>query len=266
MTSFNEVETLIVVPLRLESTRLEKKILRTIGQKTLAEHVADRAQEAEKIFKNSKYFLAIDNEETLNFLKDKIEDPSRILMTSENCQSGSDRVYDVLSQLETRENLENLRNVVNFQGDSPFFPLKVFKELFLAIEQNSHQMLTPVIPWPEGLNTEEKSHVKVVLNKNNEALYFSRFPIPHSRKDDHTEGMYYHLGCYVYSVGVLKVFAQLKKSFLEKSENLEQLRALENSIPVSCAIVDNVDHNLCRGIDTQSDLDWANKFLENNKI
>ena len=186
----------------------------------------------------------------------------KVVMTSTECRSGTDRCWEAASKMGLSAN----EVIINIQGDEPFIQpsqLEVVKACFLD-EQT--QIATLVKPFTIDSNyqaLENVNGVKVVVNKNMNALYFSRSIIPFQRNVEKSEWLshhiyYKHVGLYAYRSEVLHQITSLKQSSLELAESLEQLRWLENgySIKVGLTNVETI------GIDTPADLERAEAFLQ----
>ncbi len=166
----------------------------------------------------------------------------RAIMTSPACRSGTDRVAEAAQLL----NLSNENVIINVQGDEPLLDPHVIDAL--ALEMESHPDVSVATPISPVHRPEELSNPNVVFavkDRNNNALYFSRHPIPFYRElgnglvlDWPREHRYYkHIGVYAYRAETLKQFVTLGESALERAERLEQLRLLEAGIPIRCVEV-----------------------------
>ena len=189
----------------------------------------------------------------------------KVIMTSVNHKSGTDRCYEACTKIGGDFDV-----VVNIQGDEPFIQPSQLKAVKACFEDVSTQIATLVKPFPaddELAVLENVNSPKVVLNKNMNALYFSRSVIPYQRNADKKDWLknhtyYKHIGLYAYRTEVLKEITSLPQSSLELAESLEQLRWLENgyTIKVGISEVETI------GIDTPQDLEEAEKFLQKNNL
>ena len=189
----------------------------------------------------------------------------KVIMTSVNHKSGTDRCYEACTKIGGDFDV-----VVNIQGDEPFIQPSQLKAVKACFEDVSTQIATLVKPFPaddEFAVLENVNSPKVVLNKNMNALYFSRSVIPYQRNADKKDWLknhtyYKHIGLYAYRTEVLKEITSLPQSSLELAESLEQLRWLENgyTIKVGISEVETI------GIDTPQDLEEAEKFLQKNNL
>jgi 3-deoxy-manno-octulosonate cytidylyltransferase (CMP-KDO synthetase) len=184
-----------------------------------------------------------------------------VVMTSPNHKSGTDRCYEAYTKIGRGYHV-----VVNIQGDEPFIQPDQIETLKSCFSDVYVQIATLVKPLRPGDNFEatlfNNNSPKVVLNKNNEAIYFSRSVIPYFRGRVHTEWLanhtyYKHIGLYAYRADILREITLLPQSPLEIAENLEQLRWLENCYHIKAGIT-NQD---TIGIDTPEDMEHALTLL-----
>jgi 3-deoxy-manno-octulosonate cytidylyltransferase (CMP-KDO synthetase) len=232
-----------VIPARLASTRLSRKVLRQIAGRPMVEWVW-RAAESSGLM--DTVVVATDSEEVAAVCRKR---GLPVRMTSESCSSGSDRVQEVASALDADI-------YVNIQGDEPTLTPEFFQPLLALFDRPEVNVATLAVPCPpEEINNPNA--VKVVTDLEGRALYFSRATIPFDRDSTGFAGYRKHLGIYAYRKAVLKRFAELKPSPLERLERLEQLRLLENGIAVYVAEApgDTI------GVDTEEDLKRAEAVL-----
>ncbi len=228
----------IVIPARLSSTRLKKKPLRKIKGKPLIRWVVENC-----IGTGEKVILATDSEEVAKVVSDL---PLEIYLTPSDIPSGTDRVAYVVRRLD-------IDLVLNYQGDEPFVYREDVERLFKELEREEVVTL--------GIRDREcygrSSDVKVVLDREGYALYFSRSPIPFFRNKEN--GLYpvKHVGIYAFRKETLMRFVSLKRSQLENIEGLEQLRLLENGFRIKVLISENYYH----GVDTEEDIDLVKERL-----
>jgi 3-deoxy-D-manno-octulosonate cytidylyltransferase len=165
-----------------------------------------------------------------------------VLMTSPDRPSGTDRVAEAAAQLD----LDNDSIVINVQGDEPLIDPTVINALVSQMQQHQEiQVATPISPLKHAEDLTNPSVVFAAKNKNGDALYFSRHPIPFLRELGPSavlswpeQHLYFkHIGVYAYRAEILKQFVALGESPLERAERLEQLRFLEAGIPIRCVEV-----------------------------
>ena len=214
------MKTRIIIPARLKSSRFPNKLIKIINRKTLIEHVCLRA-------KKLKYDSLIVATDSLK-IKDIVE---KIGVNVWYCQkkysSGTERIAGLSSDLKFKKN----DIVVNIQGDEYNFPLSAVNKIINDLRLSKKRIVSTVIYTTYDKKIiNNKDSVKVVTDKNNNALYFSRSLIPYN--SDHA--YFIHLGIYGYKTSLLEEYSSLVKSEFEKSESLEQLRFVYNNVPVHC--------------------------------
>ena len=240
------MRTVVIIPARLESTRLPQKVLLTIAGKSLIHHVFERASLA---MNKENVFIATDNqhifEHCLQFTKN-------VIITKHH-NSGSDRIAEAIHSIPCNY-------CINVQADEPFIEPQLIKEIAKKLHCGE-KIVSAYYSITDIHSFLENSVVKVVLDKNNYALYFSRTPIPHTKKNLPLP-CYAHIGVYGFLRNILLKFTQLLPSHLEKQEHLEQLRLLENGYKIKMVFSKRATF----GIDTEKDLKYAqlhwNKFLD----
>jgi 3-deoxy-manno-octulosonate cytidylyltransferase (CMP-KDO synthetase) len=233
-----------VIPARLNSTRLSRKVLRLIAGRPMVEWVW-RAANASKLM--DPVVVATDSDEVATVC---LERGIQAVMTSPACASGSDRVREAAWQIEADI-------YVNIQGDEPTLTPDFFPPLLGLFDRPGVEVGTLAV----RCNPEEFANpnaVKVVTALDGRALYFSRATIPFDRDATGFTGYRKHLGIYAYRREALERFAALPPSPLEQIERLEQLRLLENGIAVYVA---EAPRNTI-GVDTEEDLKRAEAALE----
>ena len=237
----------VVIPARLASSRLERKALADLGGKPMVVRVAERSAQSAA----NRIIVATDAQEIESVCKvANLE----VMMTREDHPSGTDRLAEVALQL----GLNDEAIVVNVQGDEPLIPVDLINQVANTLQSKPHcAMATAAVAIHDQSEIANPNAVKVVLSKNNEALYFSRSTIPFDR--NHSSPIYYrHLGIYAYRTGFLKAFSNLAISPLEQAESLEQLRALWHGYAIAVHIT---PESPPPGVDTQADLDRARQFF-----
>lgn len=237
-----------VIPARLSSTRLSRKVLREIAGRPMVEWVW-RAAGASGLM--DPVCVATDAEEVGAVCRER---GIPVVMTSPECASGSDRVREVARQIEADI-------YVNIQGDEPTLTAAFFPPLLKLFERPEVEVATLAVPCAAE-EIADPNAVKVVTALDGRALYFSRAAIPFDR-DQSGRGVYRkHLGIYAYRKAALERFAALAPSPLELIEKLEQLRLLENGIAlyVADAPADTI------GVDTEADLLRAEAVLRERAV
>jgi len=242
-----------VIPARYDSKRFPGKVLADILGKPLIQRVYEQARRAKLL---DDILVATDNQEIFDVVENF---RGKAIMTSSNCSSGTDRVAEVARNLDADI-------FVNIQGDEPLIsPEVISKVAQTLIEDNAIDIATVCrkITTQEELNNPNV--VKVVIDNSGFALYFSRAQIPYVRNSSEVKNLsfvsYKHFGLYGYRRAFLLNFPQMKQGLLEKAEDLEQLRALENGYRIKVVIT---KHDSI-GVDTQEDLEKVRKIVENSK-
>ncbi len=245
----------VVIPARYESTRLPGKPLLNIAGQPMIAHVCQRAMEAEA----EEIVVATDDKRIF----DKVKDLGfEAVMTDRNHQSGTERIHEVAEILAWADD----DIVVNLQGDEPLIPPAYIKEVALALANQNKAGITTLAA--EILDDEEvfnPNSVKVVLDHQGYALYFSRAAIPWDRdffskeakKTSNAMPYLRHIGMYAYTVKFLKNYCSWQPSILETIESLEQLRILWYGQAI---LVKTVTKTPEAGVDTQADLERVEKI------
>lgn len=235
-----------IIPARYASTRFPGKPLADILGKPMFWHVWERAKNCPAIHGVT---LATDDERILEEAR-RLNVPA--VMTRADHASGTDRVYEAAGKLDIPDNAI----VVNIQGDEPALDPEALNSLIRTFDTPEvvAATLAHTISAEEALRPDK---VKVVLAANGDALYFSRSPIPYVR-EGHARPYLGHIGLYAFRMGTLRQFVSLAPSKLELTEKLEQLRLLENGIPLRVVLVENG----ARGVDTPEDLKEVLRILE----
>jgi 3-deoxy-manno-octulosonate cytidylyltransferase (CMP-KDO synthetase) len=246
----------VVIPARYGSTRLPGKPLLNIAGQPMIAHVCQRAIEAEA----EEVVVATDDQRIFDAVS---EMGINVVMTDAGHQSGTERINEVAVQLGWNED----DIVVNLQGDEPLIPSAYIKDVALALgNQQKAGIATLAAEIKDIEEVFNPNSVKVVLNKQGYALYFSRAPIPWDRNSFSATGgeipqsMPYlrHIGMYVYTVKFLKDYCLWQSSVLETVESLEQLRILWYGEQI---LVKTVAKTPEPGVDTQADLERVEKVM-----
>lgn len=243
----------VIIPARYESTRLPGKPLAIIGNKTMIEHVCDRAKESGAL----SITVATDHLE----IKKRVENAGfKAVMTRKDHASGSDRIFEAANIIR----LKNDDIIVNVQGDEPFIPSDNILQVATLIKQHKTKMATLCCSITSEEEANDPNAVKVIFDKNNKAIYFSRSTIPFNRSGEQlnkslfsTDQHFRHIGIYAYKKSFLSEFITWPESSLEKLEKLEQLRVIENGESIYLACLKDIP---AAGIDTPQDLKIANDY------
>ena len=236
------MKVIAVIPARLASTRLPRKMLREIAGETLLGRTYDAVRACQRL---ERVIIATDSDEILQFARRKGWDAQ---LTSAAHRNGTERVHEISASVAADV-------YVNVQGDEPLIRPEHIPSLLELMEDPSVQVGT--LKTPAAPDDVDNPHaVKVATDASGRALYFSRATIPFDR--DRTGARYFiHLGIYAYRKAALDRYCALAESPLERSERLEQLRFLENGIAIHVA---ETPYGTLR-IDTEEDLQRAERIL-----
>jgi 3-deoxy-manno-octulosonate cytidylyltransferase (CMP-KDO synthetase) len=260
LQSLGAARCIIAIPARYSSTRFPGKPLALLAGKTVIEHVVRRALQSQA---ERPILVATDDQRIASAVENAFDASDvAVVMTSENCATGTDRLAEAVQTRFGRYEYSDQRLiVVNVQGDEPFINPHHLDALMDAMRTDENlQMATLATPIRDDHQIHESNVVKVVMANNGDALYFSRATIPHQRDADNVSTQYLrHIGVYAYSADWLQKMAKLPPTPLEETEKLEQLRVLENGAKIRVVVVDDV---VSIAIDTPQDLQVAEQFLK----
>ncbi|MBS5802867.1 MAG: 3-deoxy-manno-octulosonate cytidylyltransferase [Brachyspira sp.] len=238
-------KTAIIIPARYGSSRLEGKPLIEVLGKPIIQWVYEKAQESKLA---DMIIVATDDERIFNAVK---AFGGEVEMTSADHKCGSDRIREVV------ERHPEISYIVNLQGDEPLIKPDSIDAVARNVQEDEKADISTLI---RVLKTEEEINnpnlVKCVIDNNGFAMYFSRSKIPYERNTG-VATFYGHLGIYGYKREALLKMTSLPQTPLEKTESLEQLRALENGMKIKTSVVDFVPV----GIDTKEDLEKFKKII-----
>ncbi len=234
----------IIIPARYASTRLPGKPLLEIKGKPLLQHVYETATQAQA----KSITIATDDRR----IADAAESfGASVIMTSNEHESGTDRIAEAVRELELDDN----DVVVNLQGDEFGLPVTLIDQVASNLYDNPDNQMATLC---ERINTLDEfidqNVVKVLFDKRNTAIYFSRSPIPLNRTGGLPEQAYRHIGLYAYRAGYLQEFTKLAPCAIEQAEALEQLRVLYNGGKIH---VDIAVDKTGIGVDSAADLELA---------
>jgi 3-deoxy-manno-octulosonate cytidylyltransferase (CMP-KDO synthetase) len=235
-----------VIPARFASSRFPGKVLAQISSKSMLQHVYERASLARYL---TATIIATDDERVYNAARSF---GARVVMTRADHVSGTDRVAEAASA-------ENAELVVNIQGDEPLIDPAAIDAAILPLAHDPEIVmgtLKKAIEDPREI--ADPNVVKVVTDRNADAIYFSRCPIPYERDQATPRTHFKHIGLYVYRRDFLMAYSALPVGPLEQAERLEQLRALENGYRIR--VVETEYESL--GVDTPEDLERVCKLFE----
>lgn len=239
-----------IIPARYDSKRFPGKVLADVAGKPLIQRVYEQAKKAKVLH---DILVATDNEKIFKAVE---KFKGKAIMTSSNCRSGTDRVAEAAKGL-------NGDIFINIQGDEPLIPPEVISKVAQAlVEDRAIDIATVARRIVAQMELSNPNIVKVVIDNNGFALYFSRAQIPYIRDSLELESVASvcckHIGVYAYRRNFLLDFVQMEQTPLEIIEDLEQLRVLENGYKIRVVITecDSV------GVDTREDLEKVRKILK----
>ncbi|MPV86668.1 3-deoxy-manno-octulosonate cytidylyltransferase [Ostreibacterium oceani] len=254
----------VIIPARLQSTRLPEKLLQPIGDDILLAHTYRAAQKSQA----KRIVIAADDE---RILRAAVACGAEAILTDKNHTSGTDRLAECVQRLSLKPD----EIIVNLQGDEPFMLADYINLCAATLLHHTEAVVATLAvtlaPSMTASMLADPNAVKVVCNQRREAMYFSRAAIPFAREgapfareaelptDSANLAACYlhHLGIYAYRASFLEQYQSLPESPLEQIEKLEQLRVLWHGYRIAVACVDKAPP---KGIDTQADLDNARRY------
>ena len=222
------MKKVIVIPARLDSSRLPKKILLDLKGKTVIQRVYEQCLQVKNI---DAVYIATDSEEIKEVCQAFTKN---VIITKSTHQSGTDRIGEAVENIDCDV-------VINVQGDEPFIDPKLIEELVSSFENTETPMASAMSRIYDFKDLKNSNVVKVTVDKLSNALYFSRSPIPFPRDNNEVfesnlvlknYTFYRHIGLYGYRKDFLLRYIKMNQSYLEKVEKLEQLRVLENGFKI----------------------------------
>ncbi|THV24110.1 3-deoxy-manno-octulosonate cytidylyltransferase [Peteryoungia ipomoeae] len=239
-------KTLVLIPARMASTRLPGKPLADIAGLPMIVQVAKRAAEADV----GRVVVAVDDQQVFDTVQSA---GFEVVMTGQQHQSGSDRIFEALNKVDPKGEIEI---VINVQGDLPTIDPQTICAALAPLADPDVDIATLTVEIEDEQEKTNPNVVKVVgaplADDRLRALYFTRATAPHGAGP-----LYHHIGLYAYRRAALERFVSLPPSTLEKRESLEQLRALEAGMRIDVQVVRTVP----LGVDTPADLEKARSLL-----
>lgn len=222
-----------IIPARYASTRFPGKPLVEIDGKTMIQRVVEQARKSKML---GDVVVATDDERIQSHVKSF---GGKVVLTSAHHQSGTDRCFEALE----KAGRSNWDVVINIQGDEPYISPGQVDLVCSCFASPQVQIATLIKKVKDVAELTNVNTPKVIINKEKQAIYFSRAPIPHYRGKDHSEWLglhtyYKHIGIYAYRADVLQAITRISPSPLELAEALEQLRWIENGYKINVEITD----------------------------
>mgnify|MGYP006079463703 CR=1 FL=1 len=260
---------IVVIPARYGSSRFPGKPLATLAGKSMLKRVHDIALKA---IEGNNYAQVIVSTEDKRIKEHAEAFGANVIMTSDDCETGSDRALNACTQLNDIPDI-----VINFQGDAPLTPPSFLQAIIQTLMNNTDiDVATPIIQmdW-QSLDTLRArklinpfSGTTAITDKHNNALWFSKNIIPAMRNEaklrqtHKMSPVYKHVGLYGYQFKALQKFVRLPIGHYEALEGLEQLRMIESGMTIKTVNVSYADFPSMSGVDTKEDLAFANTLIE----
>lgn len=245
----------IIIPARLSSTRLPRKVLLSLGGKPIIQRVFDQCKKVNDV----DVYVVTDSVEIFEICE---KFTTNVLMSKSSHESGTDRIAEVAPKIECDI-------IINVQGDEPFIDPSLITSLFSELEKGKSNMVTVMEKINNFQDLNNPNVVKVIVDANYNAMYFSRSIIPNVRDNFDNESdadeiiknqsFYRHVGVYGYKKDFLINYSKLPQTSYEKLEKLEQLRVIQNGFKIK--MIETKTKSI--GIDTLEDYNKAKKILKN---
>jgi 3-deoxy-manno-octulosonate cytidylyltransferase (CMP-KDO synthetase) len=232
------------IPARYAATRFPAKLMQTLGDKTVIRHTYDNTL-ATGLF--DSVYVVTDSEIIFNEIT---ANGGNAIMSKRSHESGSDRIAEAVQELD-------IDIVVNVQGDEPFVKREPLEKVITVFSDPTVQVASLMQVLTDNTLIQDPNYVKVAVDKNNNALFFSRSVIPYPRSTDSPIVYYEHIGVYAFQKQALLNFTNWPMSPLEAAEKIECLRYLENGVSIKMVITEYMGVE----IDTPADLIKAAKLL-----
>ena len=238
------LKKIAIIPARYAATRFPAKLMQILGNKTVIRHTYDNTI-ATGLFDD--VFVATDSEIIFNEI---VTHGGKAMMSKKNHESGSDRIAEAAADLE-------VDIIVNVQGDEPFVKREPLEKLLQVLTDENVQVASLMQVLTDEKLIADPNYVKVAVDKNMNALLFSRSIIPYNRETSILPTYYEHIGVYAFKKQALLNFTNWPMTPLEAAEKIECLRYLENGVAIKMVVTDYMGIE----IDTPEDLKKAEKFL-----
>lgn len=238
------MKKIAMIPARLASTRFPQKLLQPLGDQSV---IATVYLAVKKTALFDEVIVVTDSDAIYGDLK---KFGATVVMSRGHHESGTDRIAEAAADMDVDV-------IVNVQGDTPFIQREPLEKLLQQFGDETVQVASLMQPLHEAQQIQNPNVVKVCVDKQNNALYFSRSAIPYNRNGSASIGYYKHVGVYAFRKQALLDFTAWPVSMLEDAEKLEQLRYLENGIKLRMVLADFTSVE----IDTPEDLERARALL-----
>ena len=242
---YMRMKKIAVIPARYAAVRFPYKLMQTLGDKTVIRHTYENTL-ATGLF--DEVFVVTDSEIILNEI---ISNGGNALLSKRQHESGSDRIAEAVENMDADI-------ILNVQGDEPFVNIEALRKLLEAFEDPKVQVASIMKAFTNLALINNPNYVKVVVDKNNYSLLFSRSVIPYLREVSYSPTYFEHIGVYAFRKSMLLQFTQWEMTPLEISEKIECLRYLENGIQLKMVVTDESGIK----IDVPEDLEKAEAYLQ----
>jgi 3-deoxy-D-manno-octulosonate cytidylyltransferase len=239
------MKTVAMIPARYAATRFPAKLMQVLGNKTVIRHTYDNTV-ATNLF--DEVIVVTDSDIIFNEITNN---GGRAVMSIKEHESGSDRIAEAVANME-------VDIVVNVQGDEPFVQKEPLEKLLNVFNDDTVQVASLMQVLQELKFIEDPNYVKVAVDKNNNALFFSRSVIPYHRDKNISPVYYEHIGVYAFRKQALRNFTNWSITPLEAAEKIECLRYLENGVSLRMVVTEYMGIE----IDTPEDLTRATSMLK----
>ena len=239
-------KTLIIIPSRMSATRLPGKPLLKINDLSIISHVSKKAEEANI----GDVIVATEDQEIVDDVK---KNGFNAILTNNKHKTGTDRIYEAL----IKSDIKDVDLIMNLQGDEPAINIEDLKSLNYKMSKNQSNLGTLAAIIKDKKKFKNENIVKVITEKYLDKDNFPR-ALSFSRKMNHIDKIYHHIGIYCYSKDTLEEFVKLSQSINEIENSLEQLRALDNNIEINVALAKSTPI----GVDTEEDYLALKKIME----
>ena len=247
----NNLKFLGVIPARFSSSRFPGKPLADINGKPMIQHVYERAKLSESL---CDVIVATDDERILKAVNNF---GGKAVMTASDHPNGTSRVCEA-AKLYCDNNINNINAVINIQGDEPLLNPVMIDEVAELLRDDAVNFATLCREFKDFSEANNVNAVKVVFDKNFDALYFSRSIIPYRREKTDLK-IFHHIGIYGYKLEFLKLYITLPMTPLAETESLEQLKVLESGYKIRVKVTSCQDESL--GVDTPEDLERVRRII-----
>ena len=247
----NNLKFLGVIPARFNSSRFPGKPLADINGKPMIQHVYERAKLSKSL---CDVIVATDDERILKAVNNF---GGKAVMTASDHPNGTSRVCEA-AKLYCDNNINNINAVINIQGDEPLLNPVMIDEVAELLRDDAVNFATLCREFKDFSEANNANAVKVVFDKNFDALYFSRSIIPYRREKTDLK-IFHHIGIYGYKLEFLKLYITLPMTPLAETESLEQLKVLESGYKIRVKVTSCQDESL--GVDTPEDLERVRRII-----